>query len=325
MSSGCPGSHSSECARRTFFLCSERNRLGHISGPGYFLLLGFSFGVVLTGRISDPRPLQNLAVAEQVAYASRNQPHTNQRTSLSSLQIYVKNARKSIVEPVLSALEPMSDTENEDLSRKPSIRSYIHAYRARPTYASSGLTVASRPRDNTGQVIWRSNVKEENTDALVSIEAQDEVPTIGKSLSHYASPSPPPLPPPISKPATSKTRRPKIKSKSRAPVSSPTSIPQKSVKPEGKADSYKQAWSVSEQDLLERLLEEIPDGSKNRYALQPYSTTHAYPANTFDQVETDIVSHEWTQDTETGCQSRAEIFRKVEAIWPVDRSTGRCR
>ncbi|CAL1710022.1 unnamed protein product [Somion occarium] len=31
-------------------------------------------------------------------------------------------------------------------------------------------------------------------------------------------------------------------------------------------ETYKQAWSVSEQHLLERLLEEIPDGEKNRWA-----------------------------------------------------------
>jgi len=33
-----------------------------------------------------------------------------------------------------------------------------------------------------------------------------------------------------------------------------------------KSDTYKQAWSVSEQHLLERLLEEIPEGEKNRWA-----------------------------------------------------------
>ena len=32
-----------------------------------------------------------------------------------------------------------------------------------------------------------------------------------------------------------------------------------------KSETYKQAWSVSEQHLLERLLEEIPEGEKNRY------------------------------------------------------------
>ena len=32
-----------------------------------------------------------------------------------------------------------------------------------------------------------------------------------------------------------------------------------------KSETYKQAWSVSEQHVLERLLEEIPEGEKNRY------------------------------------------------------------
>lgn len=41
-------------------------------------------------------------------------------------------------------------------------------------------------------------------------------------------------------------------------------------------DTYKQAWSVSEQHLLERLLEEIPDGEKNRYVC--ISSHHSAPA-----------------------------------------------
>ncbi|KAH7926912.1 hypothetical protein BV22DRAFT_1008105, partial [Leucogyrophana mollusca] len=32
-----------------------------------------------------------------------------------------------------------------------------------------------------------------------------------------------------------------------------------------KRDTYKLAWSVSEQHLLEGLLEEIPDGERNRW------------------------------------------------------------
>ena len=39
-----------------------------------------------------------------------------------------------------------------------------------------------------------------------------------------------------------------------------------------KSETYKQAWSVSEQHLLERLLEEIPDGEKNRYVFNLPST-----------------------------------------------------
>ncbi|KAG9310158.1 hypothetical protein JVU11DRAFT_9778 [Chiua virens] len=35
-----------------------------------------------------------------------------------------------------------------------------------------------------------------------------------------------------------------------------------------RSNTYKQAWSISEQHLLERLLEEIPDGERNRYVLR---------------------------------------------------------
>ena len=37
-----------------------------------------------------------------------------------------------------------------------------------------------------------------------------------------------------------------------------------------KSDTFKMAWSVEEQRLLERLLEEIPDGEKNRFT--PFTT-----------------------------------------------------
>ena len=37
----------------------------------------------------------------------------------------------------------------------------------------------------------------------------------------------------------------------------------------GKPETYKQAWSVSEQHLLERLLDEIPEGEKNRLVPPP--------------------------------------------------------
>ena len=40
--------------------------------------------------------------------------------------------------------------------------------------------------------------------------------------------------------------------------------PTKPTKP--KSETYKQAWSESEQNLLEQLLEKIPDGAKNRCA-----------------------------------------------------------
>lgn len=41
-------------------------------------------------------------------------------------------------------------------------------------------------------------------------------------------------------------------------------------------ETYKQAWSISEQHLLERLLEEIPDGEKNRYGFLSHAPLFFY-------------------------------------------------
>jgi hypothetical protein len=53
--------------------------------------------------------------------------------------------------------------------------------------------------------------------------------------------------------------------KFKAEPSPPTPEP-KADTDKPKPETYKQAWSVSEQHLLERLLEEIPDGERNRWA-----------------------------------------------------------
>ena len=101
----------------------------------------------------------------------------------------------------------------------------------------------------------------------------------------YATKSWPPPDVPASTSHTHRTRRPTQKAahsrkaagsstrKKIAPPTSPTLLPETPVeeqpldsKGKPRPDTYKQAWSVSEQHLLERLLEEIPDGEKNRYA-----------------------------------------------------------
>ncbi|TBU25361.1 hypothetical protein BD311DRAFT_669784 [Dichomitus squalens] len=46
----------------------------------------------------------------------------------------------------------------------------------------------------------------------------------------------------------------------------PAAAPPADKNGKAKSETYKQAWSVSEQHLLERLLEEIPEGEKNRWA-----------------------------------------------------------
>ncbi|KAH9903507.1 hypothetical protein C8Q73DRAFT_832277 [Cubamyces lactineus] len=64
--------------------------------------------------------------------------------------------------------------------------------------------------------------------------------------------------------------QPKSKAKVKAEVvvdsPEPSAEPPRDKNGKAKSETYKQAWSVSEQHLLERLLEEIPDGEKNRWA-----------------------------------------------------------
>lgn len=59
-----------------------------------------------------------------------------------------------------------------------------------------------------------------------------------------------------------------VKSATRKPKTEPlSSSPELNAETNRlRPDTYKQAWSISEQHLLERLLEEIPDGERNRWA-----------------------------------------------------------
>ncbi|KAH9848521.1 hypothetical protein C2E23DRAFT_843288 [Lenzites betulinus] len=56
------------------------------------------------------------------------------------------------------------------------------------------------------------------------------------------------------------------KTKVREDSPEPPAEPPRDKNGKAKSETYKQAWSVSEQHLLERLLEEIPEGEKNRWA-----------------------------------------------------------
>jgi len=67
-------------------------------------------------------------------------------------------------------------------------------------------------------------------------------------------------PPPTRPPVTAKAKILSVHDKS------PPMLPPAAKKEKPKSETYKQAWSVSEQHLLERLLSEIPDGAKNRWS-----------------------------------------------------------
>ena len=66
-----------------------------------------------------------------------------------------------------------------------------------------------------------------------------------------------------------------------------------------KSDTFKMAWSVEEQRLLERLLEEIPDGEKNRLAA--FTKISVSVLNlAYSKVGEDFAGNEWTANTPTG-------------------------
>jgi hypothetical protein len=72
------------------------------------------------------------------------------------------------------------------------------------------------------------------------------------------------VPSDIKRPSPTRSRRPPPASPAKAALQTNPDkcAPAKKDKP--KSETYKQAWSISEQHLLERLLTEIPDGEKNR-------------------------------------------------------------
>jgi len=69
-----------------------------------------------------------------------------------------------------------------------------------------------------------------------------------------------------------------------------------------KSDTFKMAWSVEEQRLLERLLEEIPDGEKNRLASFASAFLCPFWIVDFSKVGKDIASDERTANASTGCE-----------------------
>jgi hypothetical protein len=256
----------------------------------------------------DSSALKALATSSRRAYADRNQPHTTQRSDLSELQKLVKDARRIIVDPVLtqlardSALSPPSEEEDEEeinpeeLKRERE-RAKIRELKKRKI--TCGLTIPSRSRGLDGVYI-RRDLEDESGEVDISLD--DEYQPGGLAVS-YPDSTPmdidipdTPHPSPVRKTTLAKqsrTRRPSTKvrtvgeadsqaaNNSRRkstlnaafqdadpPTSEISTEPTLGKRPRGtnkpKPETYKQSWSVSEQHLLERLLEEIPDGEKNR-------------------------------------------------------------
>ncbi len=195
-----------------------------------------------------------------------------QQSALSSAQQLVRTARRTIIEPVLASFELSSDSSDEEQEPAPRERQQIRRIHLR----KSGLTVRA-----SGVHILRS-MQDESQDVDIATDGEVLAPTPSSVITSLPPPPYPPTEPTaISNPRMrpSRPRRPlptrphAAKAKQRALKTEQLSEPDR-VSPEPpitkkekpRSETYKQAWSVSEQHLLERLLAEIPEGEKNRYA-----------------------------------------------------------
>jgi hypothetical protein len=169
-------------------------------------------------------------MTSRLDFSQRNVPRTTQCSDLSDLQRMVKKAKLTILDPVLAQFSPDGDYDDEN----------------------------------------------------PAIDIPIEVECLEMPLPSAAQPTPPPsILPPEMKP--SRTRRPTHKLKSGMsrngrrqskqmvkadldpeppPPPQPDPLLTKRRKP--KPETYKLAWSLDEQHLLEQLLHDIPEGEKNR-------------------------------------------------------------
>lgn len=116
---------------------------------------------------------------------------------------------------------------------------------------SKGSSLAPVTDTRVGVRIRRPTIKKAHLDGTGNIKEGTKK---SKSSSMIVPLGPPPDPQPSPEDTTLPESPPEdLKSK------------RKSKGPKPKPETYKQSWSVSEQNLLEQLLEEIPDGEKFRH------------------------------------------------------------
>ena len=226
---------------------------------------------------TDPTPLRTFAADLRAAHNARSQPSTKQQSALSSAQQLVRNARRKIIEPVLASFELSSDSSDEEQQPAPD---RLHSTRQKEQLRrihlrKSGLTLRA------SAVHIRCDIEDESADVDIATDGEPLASTHGSLITSLPSPCPAELP------ATSASRvrsprHPRIRRPlpNRPPVSKGMILAHSTKQPSGsdgprlehsvakkekpKSETYKQAWSISEQHLLERLLTEIPDGEKNR-------------------------------------------------------------
>lgn len=240
--------------------------------------------------MTDPTPLHTFA---HTSHEQNIRPRIHPTSEPSDLQNFVRESRRVILDPVLAKLDPITDSEVEEVD---------------VISQSCPLAPADRPRGRGGLFVKRKLALNEELKFPKDIDTSTSTvtppppePTLKKSIRSRRLTTkarareegeniigerprkrrvklilgPPPVPPSSSPPAT-----PNLEPQSTSPQ--PLQDTQGS---EDRAETYKQAWSVSEQHLLEQLLQEIPDGEKNR---QVPDLSNAACLEYFSQLEEDF-------------------------------------
>lgn len=230
----------------------------------------------------DPTPLRTFAADLRAAHYARSQPSTTQQSALSSAQQLVRRARRSIIEPVLASFELSSDSSDGEPLAPEGLRPACEREQLRRIHLRSkgGLTL------RTSGVHVRRDIGDESADVDIAttdgepVAAASTPGALMASLSSAEPSNPVEFKMPSPRPTRSRrhplTRPPTTTAKAKVlalqtsqplePDKCPPALSPAAKKDKPKSETYKQAWSVSEQHLLERLLTEIPDGEKNRWS-----------------------------------------------------------
>ncbi|KAI0083793.1 hypothetical protein BDY19DRAFT_1097277 [Irpex rosettiformis] len=249
----------------------------------------------------DPAPFKALEVGTRLERRQRLEPSLKQTSPLSSLQQLVKDARASIIDPVFQEYPPPSDEEEEPLDpeelRRIREREKIRELKRRKVHGSSrfyGLSGLGLRKMDAEAVFVREDQADESADVDIGVGGLDSQTsgTTPSSVQEIKQDADTPATSIASLPSmndekpsvtvtgrSARNKRPtrKIEPSSKLPEASTSKQiieetapqdeePKLDKKGKPRPETYKQAWSVEEQHLLERLLDEIPEGSKNRWA-----------------------------------------------------------
>ena len=227
--------------------------MGPIQRPRRTISLSLCVLIFCLGLQKAPILLRAFAIDLHAVHHARSQPSLTQQNALSSAQQLVRNVLQSIIEPMLASFDLSSDSsEKSNWHPTPHLKNsncaaYPYVIRADPTRFGSHV----HRRREIGSISQRPT--------FCYRQSRDP----SQCIPHIP-PHDPRRPPPTRPPAlTAKTDK-------CAPM-----LPHPAKKEKPRPETCNQAWSVSEQHLLDRLLSQIPDGEKNRYERLFLSLTHA--------------------------------------------------